>query len=95
MLSEDGERRRPAAAGARPRGAAVGRELDARRAREAGTGRYERRGEVVAAMNVSVHAARVRIEDLLEADDEFLAPAAPQGETFVADLPSDEGRERL
>jgi localization factor PodJL len=40
-----------------------------------------------------------RIEDLLEADDEFLGPAAPPmpmpAEGFVADLPSDDGRERL
>ena len=36
-----------------------------------------------------------RIEDLLEADDEFLGPAAPPAETFVADLPADDGRERL
>ena len=36
-----------------------------------------------------------RIEDLLEADDEFLAPIAPNAPTFVADLPADDGRERL
>ncbi len=36
-----------------------------------------------------------RIEDLLEADDEFLAPIAPEAHTFVADLPADDGRERL
>lgn len=39
-----------------------------------------------------------RIEDLLEADDEFLGPPpAPQvqAQGFVADLPADEGRERL
>lgn len=36
-----------------------------------------------------------RIEDLLEADDEFLGPAPPPTEGFVADLPSDDGRERL
>lgn len=36
-----------------------------------------------------------RIEDLLEADDEFLAPVTPQADSFVADLPADDGRERL
>lgn len=36
-----------------------------------------------------------RIEDLLEADDEFLAPIAPEAHTFIADLPADDGRERL
>ena len=36
-----------------------------------------------------------RIEDLLEADDEFLGPATPPSEGFVAELPSDDGRERL
>ena len=36
-----------------------------------------------------------RIEDLLEADDEFLGPFVPQTETFVADLPAEDGRERL
>jgi localization factor PodJL len=36
-----------------------------------------------------------RIEDLLEVDDEFLARAEPQAESFVADLPADDGRERL
>ena len=36
-----------------------------------------------------------RIEDLLEADDEFLAPANPQTQMFVADLPAEDGRERL
>jgi len=36
-----------------------------------------------------------RIEDLLEADDEFLGPAPLPGEGFVADLPLDDGRERL
>jgi localization factor PodJL len=36
-----------------------------------------------------------RIEDLLEADDEFLAPASPQPQMFVADLPAEDGRERL
>ena len=36
-----------------------------------------------------------RIEDLLEADDEFLGPAPPPSDGFVADLPLDDGRERL
>jgi localization factor PodJL len=36
-----------------------------------------------------------RIEDLLEADDELLGPAPPPREGFVADLPLDDGRERL
>lgn len=37
-----------------------------------------------------------RIEDLLEADDELLAPpSAPQTQGFVSDLPPDQGRERL
>jgi len=36
-----------------------------------------------------------RIEDLLEADDEFLGPAPPPGEGFVADLPLDDRRGRL
>ncbi len=38
-----------------------------------------------------------RIEDLLEADDEFLAsPTMPApAETFIAELPHEEGRERL
>ncbi len=36
-----------------------------------------------------------RIEDLLEADDDLLAPLAQPAEGFVADLPADNGRERL
>jgi localization factor PodJL len=36
-----------------------------------------------------------RIEDLLEADDELLGPAPPPMDGFVADLPADDGRERL
>lgn len=36
-----------------------------------------------------------RIEDLLEADDDLLGPAPPPVEGFVADLPADDGRERL
>ena len=36
-----------------------------------------------------------RIEDLLEADDDLLAPLAQPAEGFIADLPADNGRERL
>lgn len=35
------------------------------------------------------------IEDLLEADDDLLAPLVQPAEGFVADLPADNGRERL
>ena len=38
--------------------------------------------------------AAARIEDLLETDDVLLGPAPPAGE-FVADLPSDDSREKL
>ncbi len=35
------------------------------------------------------------IEDLLEADDDLLAPLVQPAEGFIADLPADNGRERL
>jgi len=50
-----------------------------------------------AAQPAAATQAANRIEDLLEADDEFLAlpPMPAQDEGFLADLPADDGRERL
>lgn len=53
--------------------------------------------EDAAAQPAALNPPANRIEDLLEADDEFLAPPpmpAP-AEGFIADLPPDQGRERL
>ena len=50
---------------------------------------------IAAAPPVSGGEPAQRIEDLLEADDDLLAPLIQPAEGFIADLPADNGRERL